>query len=68
MGRATLWPSANGIGMTTRTFPAPMIGTTTLFDKFQNYSELMAKRHKKRKIEDKRMTEIRPPFLEKPQK
>ena len=45
-----------------------MIGTTTLFDKFQNYSELMSKRHKKRKIEDKRMTEIRPPFLKKPQK
>jgi hypothetical protein len=38
------------------------------FDKFQNYSELMSKRHKKRKIEDKRMTEIRPPFLKKPQK
>ena len=35
------------------------------FDKYENYVELSAKKRKKRKIEDERLTEVRSPILNK---
>jgi hypothetical protein len=35
------------------------------FDKYENYMELSAKKRKKRKIEDERLTEVRSPILNK---